>query len=341
MKLKEVSILNVILCFSVVMIHLTSRIVLMMQDANFVETIIFSINSLLGFAVPAFIFLSGYKFYLRYSNEDINLKTFYFRRIKKILMPYIFAFTVYFAYYVYKGYVETDVISVLKHFVTGDMVAHFYYIIIAFQLYMLFPVLLKVYKKYPKTTISISLVLTVMYLKYVSFPYSDRVFGRWLFYFVLGFCFAKNKDKFNWKMSKYNLLLTVAFILFAFIRVRMSYEIKMYSRVFQNAEIITMIYVTLATVFAFSFSNFIADKINKIYPTISAISDNAFYIYLYHIILIQILQWEVSPRLGLTPKKELLLTFAVTYGVIVFESILKAKLLKNKSHDQPRTQVEK
>jgi len=83
MKLKEISLMNVILCFSVVMIHLTSSPLAVLRKDSIWYLIIFMINKGLCFCVPAFIFLSGFKLYGKYKDEKIDIKRFFLRKIKK------------------------------------------------------------------------------------------------------------------------------------------------------------------------------------------------------------------------------------------------------------------
>ena len=80
MKLKEINLMNVILCFSVVMIHLTSSPLAVLRKDSILYLIIFIINKGLCFCVPAFIFLSGFKLYSKYKEEKIDVKKFFARK---------------------------------------------------------------------------------------------------------------------------------------------------------------------------------------------------------------------------------------------------------------------
>ena len=81
LKLKEISLMNVLMCFSVVTIHLTSNPVTLLRHDSFWYLIMFIINKFFTFAVPAFVFLSGFKLYNKYKDNKIDLKQFYTRRL--------------------------------------------------------------------------------------------------------------------------------------------------------------------------------------------------------------------------------------------------------------------
>ena len=99
MNLKHINLMNVFLCFSVIGIHLTADVVLNLQKDSIWYLLFFIINKFLTFAVPAFIFLSGFKLYNKYKECNINLKKFYEGRIKKIIFPYFIAYLIYFTFY--------------------------------------------------------------------------------------------------------------------------------------------------------------------------------------------------------------------------------------------------
>ena len=108
MKIKSISLMSVFMCFCVVLIHLTSFPVMEFEKGTSLYNVIYTINMFLRFAVPCFVFLSGYKLYNRYENEKIDLKKFYFGRIKKIVIPYLLSYTIYFMYFYMKNWVKEN-----------------------------------------------------------------------------------------------------------------------------------------------------------------------------------------------------------------------------------------
>lgn len=59
-------------------------------------------------------------------------------------------------------------------------------------------------------------------------------------------------------------------------------------------------------------------RFNLVQVFCDLISKNSYYIYLYHILLLQILQWEILSRIvNLTIKYEFLITSVTIYAVII------------------------
>ena len=90
-NVKELNILNTIFCFSVILIHITSRPLAIMNKESFAYLFIFIINKMLCFVVPGFIFLSGFKLYNKYKDEKLDILKFYKSRLKKIIFLKIIA----------------------------------------------------------------------------------------------------------------------------------------------------------------------------------------------------------------------------------------------------------
>ena len=99
MKLKHINLMNVFLCFSVIAIHLTADPVLHLRKDSIWYLLFFIINKLLTFAVPAFIFLSGFKLYSKFKDAKFDCTKFYIGRTKKIILPYLIAYSIYFLFY--------------------------------------------------------------------------------------------------------------------------------------------------------------------------------------------------------------------------------------------------
>ena len=188
-KFKEIPLMNSFLCFCVVMVHLTSDPVENLTFGTFWHTIIYITNRVLWFSVPAFLFLSGLKLYNKYTDIKIDLRRFYAGRLKKIVVPYVICVLVYFLYFFGKGW--ADVKSLPKYILLGTLVSHCYYIVIAVQAYIIFPLLKKVFDSFPRTVTFAALICSVVFVQFWRFEYTDRFLGTYLFYFVFGMFFAK------------------------------------------------------------------------------------------------------------------------------------------------------
>lgn len=316
-ELQEIKLMNVVLCLSVVMIHLTASPLGTLRKDSIWFFVIFLINKGLCFCVPAFLFLSGFKLYQKYQGEKINLKTFWYGRIKKIVVPYIIAFLVYFLYYFLKSWINLKELP--QYFFLGTLVAHFYYIVIAIQAYFIFPWIQKGFRKWDKLLLIVSLLSTILFQNFIYFPYSDRAIVSYLFYFVLGMFLAKYPQ---W-IQKFKKEYCMVFGIIAVLHILFSYLSIIGKMQYRGAPLINIIYVIFAILVLYNSCAWITKKIKKEKILLERINQNSYLIYLYHILLLQILQNEIFCYLNLSIKYQFIFSCMVIYCVIVIFSMAK------------------
>ncbi|MFZ5642699.1 MAG: acyltransferase [Bacillota bacterium] len=193
------------------------------------------------FAVPAFVFVTGaVLFYNHY--ERINYSSFLLKRIKDIFVPYLL-WTCIYEYYL--NGVPTVTIQWLNEFakiiITGTGIYHLWFVIMIFQFYLAYPLLLSSFKQirnsistrtglFTTTSLLISLYASLMWLSYSYIPvkdihfssfyaqsflieYRDRNFLFYLFYFVIGGMAGVNITKWRSFISRsvsWNIFLFAA-----------------------------------------------------------------------------------------------------------------------------------
>ena len=215
--------------------------------------------------VDIFLLLSGLGLYYSFSKNS-NIKDFYIKRIKRVLVPYfILAIPVYIWYDLI--YASDGIIGFLKNlfFVTifsKDNNIFFWYIFFIILCYLLFPLIYKFihkgkdWQKIFKTGVLVLLVMTAMYFtcKYNrSFYYGvDIMFQRFV-PFILGVLlgdFSYNNKKIGWYilvfviglftciLLNYNLLFS-RIILFAFNISIIFFIILIIELLFKGKETIT------------------------------------------------------------------------------------------------------
>ena len=109
------------------------------------------INIFFKFGTPSFIFLSSFVLFYNYYGRPVTrqlIGSFYRRRLKYILLPYLLASTGYYALTLYVNGQLTQhpgesLSSFLGALFTGSAYAHLYFVFISIQFYLLFPLLLK------------------------------------------------------------------------------------------------------------------------------------------------------------------------------------------------------
>jgi len=159
-KITEIDIVRAFAIFAVVLIHATSEATYIPAAGTVSQKFFYSINQFGAFAVPTFILISGlvlfYKYYDKWTARD-SLH-FYGKRLISVVYPYLAFSAFYLVYYGYQntGQLAFDIPTFLDKLPWGDASYHLYYMIIIFQFYLLFPLLITLAKS---TRVSTGLVV--------------------------------------------------------------------------------------------------------------------------------------------------------------------------------------
>ncbi|WP_379163375.1 acyltransferase [Paenibacillus sp. sgz5001063] len=148
-RIPQLDIFRAVAIFAVIAIHATSRTLAETLDTSMFHPFLF-INKFSQFAVPSFIFLSGFVLFYNYIDRPLSGKTlgkFYSRRLIYIILPYIVFSLMYFILKMTAGHtwgMPADEMArkLGKYLLTGTAYTHLYYIIIIIQFYVLFPLML-------------------------------------------------------------------------------------------------------------------------------------------------------------------------------------------------------
>jgi len=313
---KGITLMNTLLCFCVVMIHLTSVILPDMNKESLWYDVIFVLNNSLFFSVPGFIFLSGFKLYSRYRDSKVDIKSFYLKRLRKIVVPYIICVLINFLYFYSKKWITVDELA--SNIFLGTGAAHFYYIIIAVQLYLVFPFLKDIFIKYTNFVVVASLISTLCFQIFLNFTYSDRFIGTYIFYFVLGMVFARYRC--YEKGNKYLLINIAICIVMGYIRFICSPSDELWKRLYSLAGII---YVTFSSITLYDICAHLGEKCGFIYRFTKGFANVSYNVYLYHILVMCILRYDVFPYFNLSLDERFALLVIIEYSAMILYSILK------------------
>ncbi|MGN7360822.1 acyltransferase [Paenibacillus sp. SAF-054] len=153
-RIYELDIFRSFAIMAVLMIHATSQTLAETRGSSLYLPFLF-LNTFSSFAVPVFIFLSGFVLFYNYMERPLNrglLKSFYGKRLLYILVPYVTFTVFYFIFQLYKqNRLDMPFPQMLDEFghdlTHGTAYTHLYYVIIMLQLYVVFPLLLGWFKK--------------------------------------------------------------------------------------------------------------------------------------------------------------------------------------------------
>ena len=175
-----VQVLRAIAVFSVLIVHTTGYFTSL--EFGYMQIVYAFLDSIANIAVPLFVFVSGYVLTKVYA-KGISYPWYYKKRALRIFPAYIFFTTFYFMFF---NYQDLAFKKFLHSMLFADASYHLPYVLLIFQLYLLFPLLLKINDT--KLLIGSFLVQLVSLLFNSS---NILIFPSFLFYFVLGIYTSK------------------------------------------------------------------------------------------------------------------------------------------------------
>lgn len=303
----ELMLFNVFLCLVVVFVHLLAQ---PLQRLTF-DTLLYvpynAVWRMATFVVQAFIFVSAVKTFLNGRSESYG--KFMLKRIRNILLPYLIAVFLYYLYFVYiMEYFPFSIKDYLVYVVNGELAAHFYFIVVIMQFYLLYPLWKIILNKVkPVPAIGVAAVLTAvlgLYSPYIIdrisagyiFPYTDRLFTTYLLYWVGGMYAGKYYDRFVSALRGKSIIYVCVFIIAAAADVKMIIMSKQGFVPPVHLDMIHCVYcisaILLLIKLCCGFSSVMRGPLK-------AIDSSSYYIYLYHVLFVFILDNNVLKNVNI------------------------------------------
>ncbi|KNY30035.1 acyltransferase [Pseudobacteroides cellulosolvens] len=331
-RLYEFDFIRAISALSVIAIHTTSAYILT-NDIGYVW------NQLIRYAVPMFIIISGFLLYNSDRNKEMGYLSFLAKRLNKILIPY-FLWSAIYALYNFRGSIIHDhslgeiVPYYLKHLLTG--IDHLYFMVIIFQLYLLYPLLKWSFKKgHDKLVLLLAFLMTFYFqlASYVSnwgylilpkklLVYNYISFPCWIFYFALGMYLVTHMDKWKDKVTNIKLNISLAWFICSALLIA---ESKITGTFESSMKPIIIVYSIITFFLFYLVSKYIATKtfIQKIFTWIS---EQSFIIYLSHILIMRLVR-AAAYRIGFTNIWDSLSGMTLFFIVTVLSTLVFTYLL--------------
>jgi len=161
---EEINYLRAIAIIAVLIIH-TVDDTAYLHILNKMTFTLTYIEELVRFAVPMFVFISGFVLYNKYKT-DLPIKEFYLKRFSAIVLPYIFFSVIYNVIF---SYHNLSLHTVIQSIFNGNASGQFWYIKLIIKFYIFYPVIVAYYnliKQYAKENTHIALFssILIMYL---------------------------------------------------------------------------------------------------------------------------------------------------------------------------------
>jgi len=297
-RLREFDFLRAIAAISIIAIHVTARFAFNSRGAYFW-------NQAMRYAVPMFIIISGLLLlYTDMDSKKLNYFGFLYKRLKKILIPYIL-WTV--AYIIYNQRHDLIGIWAAKQDFLADLCrcllfgtggAHLYFIAIIIQLYLLYPLLRMLVTKWPRIILSASLITTFVFqtavylweiklltLAEFVIPYYI-FFPTWVFYFVLGMYVSLNMKAWQDKLAGRGIHVIIVWVLSLGI---LLVDSKLTLTYGSSIKPSIMLYSITSFMFLYSVSAKFSDTLSLAGKILDWLSLQSFNIYFCHVIIINLI----------------------------------------------------
>jgi probable poly-beta-1,6-N-acetyl-D-glucosamine export protein len=223
-KLFELDIVRALAILAVVMIHATSSATIEPTEGSFSQIFFYSINLASTFAVPLFILVSGIVLFYSYDGRwsAKAAMTFYWKRAVSLVIPYLIWASFYYAY---NQYLNThkfvmDWSVFLRMLRWAEWSYHSYFMLIIFQMYVLFPVFMTMVARiswFRKCLVPIGIAVQGGFYIYRhwfgAIGHSDRIAPTYMAYFLIGGAIGLYYTSVKAWVERHALLVAVAALL--------------------------------------------------------------------------------------------------------------------------------
>ncbi len=204
-RLDELNYFNAIACLFVVLIHVLSVGITSLDKSSLQMALVYIPWKIAAYVVPGFLFTGAVKMALGFNAEkQPSYFSYIWRRIVKIYIPYVIYVLLYYAYFVHIGWYTFDLKLIVHSIVFGDISSPFYYVVTVMQFYLLMPLWKWLCNRTPWFT-TLPVCALISFASYrigdvlasfgVNFPWGDRIFPTYIFFWALGLYVGKYYNK--------------------------------------------------------------------------------------------------------------------------------------------------
>lgn len=334
-RIEEIDYLRGFAILAVIAIH-TSANFAEIRDINLLLIINVIIDVFSHFAVPSFIFISGFVLSLIY-NGQFSKKSFYAKRAKSILPQYI----IFSVFYTLLGIglstingkaSSSSILTMITNLLTTSSSYHLWYFAVIGQFYIFYPYIIKIYNKFTddnktlcfagivliiqlvwivvsdfaQTVLDMSTYLNSMnyYLNLLINSWLSLIFLSYIFYFVLGIYVCQNYKNVKEQILKVKkwailtILVMTGIISLLFIKgiIRYGDYYEIPHTYFMLLNFIESLYFPLIILITLIISLNLSIMKNKYSNIVLSLGKYSFGIYLVHVFYIDVITQIVYPH---------------------------------------------
>ncbi len=337
------SVLNIIFCFLVMFIHVSSEPVMQLDRGTWQAAGLTFFWRCASFVVPGFLFLSGLKLFLRPERVPSSPRgylSYICRRYETILRPYLFAVLIYYCFFAAVPYYSyrLSLSDYIRYVVVGDLVSHFYYIVILVQFTLLLPLwtmlVRHVRARYViPSAFLVTLVFAFLPGRFTGFAYYDRVFPTYLVYWLVGCYCGAHWDKVRKFCSGGRRFIIYAITAAAIIADPLLYTLKTAGTVTfpTSFTAIHVLYCLAAVAGIFVVSIRLFGQVSALPRPLDAFDRASYDVYLWHCLVIYIVNLFMTDRVESIGARYEIRAAVVMLGtpvLCIFYRFLRSRIIK-------------
>ncbi len=324
-RIAELDILRALAIFAVILIHSVSGALYKANWTSLDFKFYVILDQLCRFSVPLFVGLSGYTLTLRYKERPVNFGEFFRRRVLKLVPWYLFWSAVVLLYIRFSAFgFDAPRFPIWKVIFLGKADYHLYFVPMIFSLYVLFPFLVILLKKWGMWLLVLFLLLETLFYFVLSdfavgritllFFLNDQqqylFFGTWIFYFILGIYLALGSQLVGFVKKYKSLFLPILFLAFCW-EVFNTFDLigsfGDLTSATRSTRIPVLVYASLFCLLAITTTGYFRLLPRKLHILFVAVGQRSYLIYLLHTIPLRVFSSYIGP----TSIKNTLLLFVL------------------------------
>lgn len=340
--IREVNYLRGFAVLAVIAIHTTGYFTKIPRYNNLVLINLW-LDVFSQFAVPLFILISGFVLAKNYRLK-FSLRTFYLKRVRSIIPQYIIFSVAYTAFNDWQVMQNSSLIMnaklLVKHILNSDASYHLWFFAIIIQLYILYPLIIKIHiffeqKNKSELLLALLLLLQTLWMVGLHTTYfaSFKInFIAYLFYFGMGiYCwdhFERLRNLGNSLTPVFlvtSIALTIGASFFIIIGLTTGYQ---YDNIppyfFIGPELIYPILRIAAFLLFYNLARKLMGRRNVLKKVISNLGTHSFGIYLIHIFFNQ---YAIKILMNYTIDYTCVAFYPIVFAVTVILSYLAVRLI--------------
>lgn len=331
-KLYELDYMRFIACLAVMAVHITATAL----DVNgyihgsFPHMVMLIINRSLKFTTPVFIFLSGVTSFYSYRKKEFNYFSFIKKRLEKVLVAYLIWCVIYYLAYIKAGFYSFNLTFFIDNIIYGSMSYHLYFVVVIVQMYIVGPIFYKMLKDSNKKVIILIVfaIITMLCAEFLRFKYADRVFLKYMFFYMLGIYVTLERDNYLTFINRFKFVIVAGYLTVSAIYIAVTYynlTIYMY---------IWFVFSVFSVFFVYYIGLIMKKSLSKFYSFIKLFGQSSYFIYLMHPLVLTFMIMYTDNNGILSVTKRLLIYSATVIPITIISCLLftavRNKIQKNK-----------